>query len=87
MEKDKRKEEIIALLNEKLKNLEAEEKSKKLILSLLNFSLILLLLSFLYFLPFAREGYYSLPISNVGFYPLFGLITFLILLFLLRVKA
>jgi hypothetical protein len=78
------KEEKLITLNEKMRKKEEEENARKLILSLLNFSLILLLLSFIYFIPFANEGFFSLPISNLGFYPLFGLIAFLIFLLVLR---
>ncbi len=82
------KKDFLSKLNEKIEKIEKEEEVKKLILSLMNFSLILLLLSFIYFIPFAKEGLYPLPILNLGLSPLFGFIFFLILLLVLtRIKA
>ncbi|MEM0480983.1 MAG: hypothetical protein QXQ14_02255 [Candidatus Aenigmatarchaeota archaeon] len=79
----KKIEEIVNSMYSKKEEKESKELTNKLIQSLLNFSMILALLSIIYFFSFPKEGYYTFPLSNLGFSPLFGLIFFLIFIFVL----
>lgn len=84
MQKERKIEKIISSLYSKKEEKESNELTNKLIQSLLNFSMILALLSIVYyFSSIPTEGYYVFPLSNLGLSPLFGLIFFLIFVFVL----